>query len=86
MKYYYLLFLVLSSCAISAKDYGRGDKTEQQFGMDSAHCELEGEQNRNTGGMGGLAGMSQYTQSFNAAFDACMRSKGYARLPPRRKN
>lgn len=78
-----LLVAILSACAsfsdFRAEHYDRRDTPESQFIKDSTACELEGEKNRSTGGMGGLAGVASYHETFNRVFDACMRSKGYAR-------
>lgn len=78
MRLSLLCVMVLSGC-MSAPVFERGDVAERQFNMDSADCEMRGEQSRNTGGMGGLAGMTQYSDSYNRVYGACMRAKGYAR-------
>jgi uncharacterized protein YceK len=63
----------------TSADYDPVSATQQQFAMDSAWCELEGEKSRSTDGMGGLAGIASHYESFNRVYDACMRSKGYPR-------
>lgn len=82
-----LAVLTLTSCAATREsftryepaDYTRGEATAQQFDRESAGCQLEGEKARNTYGYGGLMGITSYNETYNRAFDACMRSKGYAR-------
>lgn len=63
----------------TADEYDRGDVPERQFQMQAAACEAYAESGRNTGGQGGLTGAAFYYETFNKVYDACMRSKGFAR-------
>lgn len=73
--------LALAACAgnLRADSFDPGAAPPAQFQRDSALCEMEGEKNRSTGGYGGLIAVSLYYETFNKVYDACMRSKGYAR-------
>lgn len=80
MKKLILLSLVLIGCStLKVQDYNRGQTPESQFQREAADCEMKGEQSRTNGGYGGIAGSSEYLESFNRVFDACMRSKGYSK-------
>lgn len=73
-----LILWSLTGCASAPIAYEKADVSADQQTADSAACEMEGEKNRTFGGMGGLAGIVTYNESFNRVYDACMRSKGYA--------
>ena len=67
------VLLLLAGCASTGADYkGAPDS-------DVAACELESEKSRTGGGYGGAIGVASYYESYNRVFDACMRSKGYAK-------
>lgn len=74
---------VLSGCAsfsnLDSSAFQKGNIPDKQFIADSAQCEMEGEKSRNTSGMGGLAGITSYYETFNRVYDACMRAKSYTR-------
>ena len=77
MRFLFLIFLFFTGCASQQLAFRSGDTPKKQFRMDVADCEMKGEQNRSTDGMGGLAGILAYDESFERVYDACMRSKGY---------
>lgn len=65
---------LLSGCAsaLTKHDYARGPSSDQQFDKDSAACELEATEHRKNV-------TNWEREGFNAIYDPCMRSKGYAR-------
>jgi hypothetical protein len=79
----FITITMLSGCAsfsnLDSSAFEKGNTLEKQFITDSAQCEMEGEKSRTMGGMGGLAGIASYHETFNRVYDACMRAKGYAR-------
>ena len=79
----FLSITALSGCAsfsnLDSSAFEKGDIPDKQFTTESAQCEMEGEKSRSVGGMGGLAGMASYYETFNRVYDACMRAKGYNR-------
>lgn len=70
--------LLLSGCMATADDYSHPDTDEATFQREAAACELAADQTQTTGGMTGLGGALTLNDSYNRAYDACMRSKGYA--------
>ncbi len=78
-----LSVLVLAGCAsfseLRSEMYEQGGTSDNIFDRDSADCEMKGAENQSVGGMGGLAGVASYYETYNRVYDACMRSKGYPR-------
>lgn len=77
----FLIFLTTSACTtLKPKHYNPPrDLTSQQQPLVEAECEQVGAQNQSTNGLQGLAGTLEYTASYDRAFDACMRSKGFTK-------
>jgi hypothetical protein len=76
-----LLLLALLACDTTKTAFVPGVATAAVFDQDSADCELRGEEKRTFGGLGGLAGVAMYSESFNRVYTACMRAKGYQPTP-----
>jgi hypothetical protein len=74
-----LIAVALSGCVslYTANQYPGADARQ------SAACELTAEGYRDSAGYVGLGPVTIATDRYNRAFDACMRSKGYARAPGR---
>lgn len=76
-----LSFLLLTACTYDAAQYAHPGVEEAAFQREAAACEADAYGNQNSAGLLGLGGMVSMTESFNNVYDACMRSKGYARTP-----
>lgn len=75
------LVLVLTACTYDAAQYAHPGVEEAAFQREAAACEADAYGNQSSSGLLGLGGMVSMTESFNNVYDACMRSKGYARTP-----
>ncbi len=81
LRILFLIFLANAACTtLKPKHYNPPrNLSAQQQPLLEAECEQVGAQNQSTNGLQGLAGTLEYTASYDRAFDACMRSKGFVK-------
>lgn len=74
---FFSLVLLTSCSTLKVTDYDQGAAPQDQFEREAAACEMEASRSQSMDGMGGLAGITSYYESYDRVFDPCMRSKGY---------